>query len=223
MSLKTEQKKKRKSNFLYDFVRITGAIPTLLLMRPKIVYFGKGKISDIKRGLVCANHSSFLDPALILCAFWKRRLHFLATADLFQSPVKKFFFSRMNCIPVDKQNFSMDSLHSVCDELKGDKMVIIFPEGSVHAESNGEVGEFKNGAMLMSYLAEADLIPMYIFPVKKWYRRRVAVIGDPIRIREICPFPSMPAMDKAGDILRERILDLEKQYVEKYRNGRKEK
>ncbi len=212
MSLKKERKKKR-SNFLYDFVKITGAIPTLCWMRPKIVYGGKGKKPKFKGGLVCANHSSFVDPLLVQCAFWNRRLEFLATTDLFCSPMKRFFFSRMHCIPVDKQNFNMDSMHEVCDQLKDGKIVVVFPEGTVD-HNKEELIDFKSGALLMAYLADVEILPMYLAPIKKWYQRRVVLIGEPLRIRELCSFPSIQAIDEAGKTLREKVLALKNQYAE---------
>ncbi len=215
MSLKKEpkqKKKKRKSNFLYDFVKITGALPILLWLRPKTVYMGKGKKPKMKGGLVCANHTNLTDPILLLCAFWKRRPHFLATTELYSSKLKRFFFSRMHCIPVDKQNFNMDSLHLVCEELKEGKTVVIFPEGTV--DHNGdEIIEFKSGALLMAHLADVSIIPMYLVPAKKWYHRRVALLGEPIRIRELCPLPSMPAIEQAGERLRETVLQLKNDYI----------
>ncbi len=215
MSSKPEQKKKRNSNFLYDFVKITGALPTLIMLRPKTVYMGSGKKPKIKGGLICANHVSFMDPILVHCSFWNRRLHFLATTDLLRNSTLEFFFTRMHCIPVNQQNFSMDSMHAVSDVLKSGKLVVIFPEGHVNLENGEEVVAFKSGALLMAYLADTEIIPMYLVPRKKWYRRRVALMGEPFRIRDICKTPSIQSIDAAGEMLRERVLELKAQYEER--------
>ncbi len=196
---------------MYDFVKITGAIPTLCWMRPKVVYLGAGKKPKIKGGMVCANHASFTDPVLVQCAFWNRRLEFLATKELFDTKVKSFFFSRMHCIPVDKQNFNVDSMHEVCDKLKEGKLVVVFPEGTVDHDKE-ELIEFKSGALLMAYLADAEIIPTYIVPITKWYQRRVVLMGEPIRIRQLCAFPSVQAIEAAGETLRGKVMDLKNQY-----------
>ena len=94
MSLKDKEKKKKQGNFLYDFVKVTGAIPAMLWLRPKILYVGKKQ--RIKGGvLVAANHVTFTDPVALLCTLWYRRLHSIATKDLFSSKLKNFFFNKI--------------------------------------------------------------------------------------------------------------------------------
>ena len=74
-----KQKKKRRSNFLYDFVKVTGLIPTLILMRPKFFHpYGK---RYYKGGILAAcNHVDFLDPVVLLLTFWYRRVQALRGA-----------------------------------------------------------------------------------------------------------------------------------------------
>ena len=99
----TVKKKKRQSNFLYDFVRVTGFVPVYIWMRPKTIYATKRP--KIKGGfLIAANHIGFTDPVLVHFAFWRRRLNCIATKDLFQGKTKNAFFNKMNCIMVDKEN-----------------------------------------------------------------------------------------------------------------------
>ena len=65
--------KKRQGNFIYDFVKVTGAIPALCWMRPKTVYISKTAKKGVKGGvLIASNHISFTDPGLVHCVFWNR-------------------------------------------------------------------------------------------------------------------------------------------------------
>ncbi len=214
MNCKEERKpkKKRKSNFLYDFVKITGALPALIWMRPKVIYTGQGK-PDLKGTLVCVNHGSFTDPVLLHCAFWYKRLHFLATTDLFQTKAKKFFFTQMHCIPVDKGNFNLNSVHTVRDELQEGRTLVIFPEGTVNREGEDELLAFKSGAPFMAYMANAPILPVYVKPTKKWYHRRVVVVGEPIDVRSVCKGPSMQAINEAGEVVRNEIIKLRNEYT----------
>ncbi len=211
MNSKTEQtskKKKRESSFFYNFVKITGAIPALIWMRPKLIYKCDKKDIKLKSALICANHVDFCDAVMIYCIFWNRIVHMLATSDLYASPAKSFFFEHAKCIKVDKNNFSINGVHSVCDKLKSGKLVALFPEGRVNLHSEGAVEDFKDGAALMAYLGGAPIIPIYIKPSEKWYHRKTAVIGAPIDVRSICKNPSMPEIKRISQLLKEKICEL---------------
>ncbi len=216
--------KKRKNNFLYYFVKITGAIPSLLLLRPRVIYMGEGKKPSPKGAVICANHPNFTDPVLMQFPYPLKKINFLATDELFSSKLKSFFFSRMCCIPVDKQNISMDTVHLLCDKLKAGAPVVIFPEGTVGANEGDEPIGFKSGAALIAFKAGAPIIPMYIIPWDKWYKRRVILIGDPVDIRSMCKIPSIQAIDSAVNTVREKILALRCEYykskVKKHDKGK---
>ena len=214
------KKKKREGNFLYDFVRVTGALPTLLYMRIKTIRINKNVPKHVKGGvLIAANHISFLDPVIVHCAFWYRRLHCLATKDLYDTPTRAKFFNAMHCIMVDKDNVSVGMLHSVCDRLKENKAVVIFPEGSVNREE-GEVKTYKSGAILMAHLTKKPILPVCIIQRKHWYNRQVVVVGEPIDVNALCgKIPTMEEMEKASAYIREKELEL----LEFYQNRKNKK
>lgn len=211
----TVKKKKRQSNFLYDFVRVTGFVPVYIWMRPKTIYATKRP--KIKGGfLIAANHIGFTDPVLVHFAFWRRRLNCIATKDLFQGKTKNAFFNKMNCIMVDKENFNMRTFHTVCERLQEEKAVVVFPEGAVNHNPN-EMMSFKSGAILMAYKAKKPIVPMYIAPPKKWWNRRVCVVGEPLEINPDGKL--LPSMDEVKQInakLQEKEFELKSLYEEKY-------
>ena len=217
---KTEQKnnnvkgsaKKKDGNFLYDFVKITGALPILAYLRTKVICVGDTKPSKLKGGMmISSNHISFADPMILLTVFWNRRLYSLATQDLFSTKLKRFFFTRMHCIEVNKENFTMHSFHAVRDALKADKAVVIFPEGQVN--QTNEMLTFKSGAILMAHQSDKPILPVYIVKNDKWYHRQKVLVGDPINIREICgSIPSISDLKKASDLLQKKEIELMEYY-----------
>lgn len=204
--------KPSKSNFLYDFVKITGAPPMFIYMRPKILKTNKKQ--TYKGGfMVSANHFSFLDPILVHFALCKRRLYSLATKDIYDTKLKQFFFKQMHCIQVDKENFSIDSFHEVVRQLKKGKVVSIFPEGQVNFTSS-EILTFKTGVALMAHTANVPILPVYLAPQEKWYHRRVAVVGEFINVRDICgPRPTTESFNKVCEVLREKENELKDFYA----------
>lgn len=217
MSTKSNSNSKKPkigSNFVYDFVKLTGMIPTLILMRPKVIHVGKG--SKLKGGFMAsANHCSFFDPIVIQCIFWKRRIYSLATKDLYKNKVLTWFFNHTHCIQVDKQNFSLNSFHEVTKQLKRGKVVSIFPEGQVNFDPKDMLA-FKSGAILMAHKAKAPIVPVYLVPVDKWYHKRIALVGDPIDIREMCGImPTVDDLNRVGDYVQQKQQELKNFYYNK--------
>ncbi len=227
MNLKEKQKKKSsKSYFVYNFVKITGSIPILLWMRPKVINTGSRKLSEIGGMMLCVNHESMTDPVLVLSAFTRTKLIFLATKDLFTTKFKKFFFKQLHCITVDKDNVSMDIVHDVCDELKNNNTIVIFPEGQIDRTGKHNLLEFKSGVIFMASIAKAEILPAYLVPKKKWYNRRVVVVGEPVNVKELCgPFPNTQQMQEGSEALRDKVLELRDLYIrnEKVKANKKNK
>lgn len=209
--LKSRPKKKKRRpfcNFCYDFVKITGALPILLWMRPKLYYpFGKPKMKGAM--LVSANHRSMLDPIVVHTVFPWRRLNCLATKDLYCTKARARFFNQMHCIEVDKENFSLNSFHAVVSRLDEGKIVVIFPEGGLNRDREQTVHAFKAGAVLMAHRADAPILPLYLVKPQKWYQRYRIVVGQPFDVRRAAgQIPSMEALNAASAALRDKELEL---------------
>lgn len=197
-----------KFNFFYDFVKITGILPTLLALRPKRLYpYGR----NIPKGgvLISANHRSYLDPVIVHCAVMGRRLNCLATKDLYNRRIWKLFFPAMHCIQVDKKNFSMASFHQVVERLNDGKAVVIFPEGQINRDESTTVMAFKSGVMLMAHRSHAPILPVYIVKKQHWYERQHIVIGKPFDVCDMLDaFPSMDDLTRVSELLRQEELAL---------------
>ena len=170
--------------------------------------------------LVVSNHIGFVDVILVMTVFWRRRLHFLATSDLYRNKLLTMFWNKVHCIRVDKQNFSMRSFHTVADRLKAGQAVMIFPEGSVNFDGN-DLRAFKSGVVLMAHIGGAPIQPVYLVERKKWYHRSIAIVGDPIDLRAVVgERPSMVELNAANEYLHERELELERYYHEQIAKDR---
>ena len=208
-------RRRPEGNFWYDFVKVTGFLPTLLWIRPKVIRrSGKCPKGGV---LISSNHPTFLDPIILLASIRERRLHSMATTDLFSSRFKAFMFSRMHCIPVDKNNFSMTTFHEVVDRLKNGKAVVVFPEGQVNRDGGQEIRAFKSGVILMAHRANAPVLPVYIVRREKWYKPQYVITGEPFDVRAaIGLIPTMEQVDKVCEILREKELELKRYFEETY-------
>ncbi len=218
------KKQKAKDNifsfkyFLYDFIRFTGVVPMWLWLRPKTYYIGdKKKIKKIKSTLIMSNHTGLLDCILIHFAFIHRRIWFLALQELFNTKMKNWFFKKVNCIGINRENMNISSYNNMVEYLKKDKAVCIFPEGQIESSKN-EIQSFKLGITFISIMNKTPIIPVYIDRRKSFWHREKIVIGEPIYLHEYCSnIPTMPEIEKAGEILFEKEQELKQRYENNFR------
>lgn len=196
--------------FVMDFMRISGALPGLIWLRPKIRYASKAAKKRIRGGaLIISNHSSFVDPAFAMFAVWYRRQYFVCHKAFMDTKAGPFFHAAGCLIPIDADNFNIGSFRAITDSLKQGKAVVLFPEG--HVGSGEKMTEFKSGMVLISMQSKRPIVPIYLKPRAHWYSRLKAVIGEPVDITKM--YSGMPAFSKIEEItklLREREEELER-------------
>jgi len=216
LNSESSSKKKSKSrpgNFLYDFVKITGAVPVWLMSRPKLYRINKTKPPK-GAFMIIANHPTPFDPITLLLTFPTRRLHNLATQELFKTKLGAWFFTRIHIMPVDKEHFNPAVFRDVQERLAEGHPVTIYPEGRLTTNDGGEIQAFKSGAVLMAYKAGVPIVPVYIHKKDKWYQRQRVVIGEPINVCELVgKVPTRTALEEANKVIRERELSLKSYFV----------
>lgn len=230
MSLKDKQKKDKKDKkkkplfslrfLLYDFVKITGAIPAYIWIKPRVTYESDIAKKGVKDGaIIISNHTGVTDPVKLHCAFWYRRFYLLAFKELFERKLSRFFFSHMLCLPVDRENFNMNTFNAVEDVTKKGYYVGIYPEGRILHEE-GTVGDFKGGAVMMALRSGVPIIPVYCTPYKKFFSFNDIIIGEPIDVKALCgQFPSLEKLEEVSNFVREKELHL----IDIYNDRRKKK
>ncbi|MBR2444854.1 MAG: 1-acyl-sn-glycerol-3-phosphate acyltransferase [Clostridia bacterium] len=197
--------------FIYDFVKITGFIPMWLIMRPKIIRLGEKK--RFKGALIISNHIGAMDCVRIQFAFPFRRRWILAMKEVFEKPLSAFFFKNVNCIPVDRENVTIDTYHNVSDVLTSDKLLVLFPEGKINQDEKAEVQKFKGGAALFAIMNKVPVIPVYIVKKTKWYQREKMIVGEPIFLEDVCGgIPTLKDVNKVSEYLHDKEQELEAYY-----------
>lgn len=113
--------------------------------------------------LIIANHpNSFLD-ALIIGAYYKRNLYFLARGDAFKNPLYRFILASFNMIPIyrlsegkDLLYLNEDAFNKSIDLLKKGNGLLIFIEGI--CVNQHELQPFKKGtARIVEAVQKLDI------------------------------------------------------------------
>lgn len=171
--------------FFYDFFKWTTAIFAAIDLRFKTIFIDKktGKKIFNGRYLISCNHSSFEDPVILSATFWRRRVFFVSTSELFNTKFKNFFFRAIGCIEVNKKNVSMKTFKDVCNTMDRGHIVAVFPEGTVDVNSK-EHETFKSGIVMMALMSKSDIIPTYILRRKNRFKRQVVYVGEKIVVKD---------------------------------------
>ena len=148
----------------------------------KIEYSGKENIPP-GAAIVCANHTSNLDPFFAALAFGKHdQLHLVGKEKLFKIPVMSVFLPAMGMISVNREISDLETVKSILGYLKKDEKIGIFPEGT-RVKNNEEVSA-KGAALKIAERAQVPIVPVFIPDKKPLFRSIAIVIGTPYYIEK---------------------------------------
>lgn len=109
--------------------------------------------------ILAVNHNSaFMDPILIATTT-NRNYHFLARGEAFNSAFSRFFYSKLNMLPVYRPETTPDDVHKnkyvfkqCFEHLTNRKAIMIFPEG--FSKTERRIREIKSGLARIALGAE---------------------------------------------------------------------
>ena len=139
--------------------------------------------------LLCINHPNNFIDSLVVGAAVRRKVHYLATAGLFENPLVARFLLAAGAIPVwrkqdERTHASTDKnaeTFAACTAaFERGALIAIYPEGTTHAEAR--VQRLKTGAARIALAWEAAhprtlaMVPVGLtFEARKSFRARVLV------------------------------------------------
>jgi glycerol-3-phosphate O-acyltransferase/dihydroxyacetone phosphate acyltransferase len=145
------------------------------------VYYRKMVISGVdnlpKTGpviLACNHPNSFLDALFVGAATHRKRIHFLARSDVFNTPFKAWILAQLSLLPVyrlqeglenlDKNRDTFRACHDILDK---DGIVLIFSEGLCIQEMR--LRPLKKGTARIAFDYSREGKPLNIVPVSLNY------------------------------------------------------
>ncbi len=125
--------------------------------------------------IVCCNHISTLDPPLLGTPL-KRKIHYMAKAELFRFPGLAWLLLQLGAFPVKRGGVSKDAIKRSLELLKDGKVIGVFPEGTRNRPD--EPG--KKGAASLALKSGATVIPAAIIGRYSLFRTIRIIYGKPI-------------------------------------------
>lgn len=156
--------------------------------------------------VLCGNHTSLLDPPL-LGAPLKRKVHFMAKAELFDIPILGSIISKLGAFPVKRGGVSRESIRIAVQLLRDGNMMGVFPEGS----RNNAGGMGKKGAASLALKSGAAVVPVAIIGTYSLFRRMTIVYGKPLDLSEFAGANS-EELEQATEAIMKEIRRLHTAY-----------
>ena len=160
--------------------------------------------------VICGNHTTLGDPLYVVCAMGrKRQTHVMAKAEIIKWPVVGFLLKKAGIIGVNRGKSDMGAVKECLRALKNGEKLLMFPEGT--RVKDGESAEAHTGAAMFATRTGTPLVPVYIQPKKRRFRKTTVVFGSPYYPEFEGRKPSAEDYQRIADDLLDRVKALEEQ------------
>lgn len=134
------------------------------------------EIPKDQRLIVCANHQSIRDVFALACAY-PGKLHFVGKEELGRNKLLNWVFRKLGVVFIDREAYDIDAIRKILANLKEDKQIGIFPEGTRVKEINPQ--NMKSGVGLLAIRGKSDVLVASIISEYK-FRKPLIVQFHPI-------------------------------------------
>lgn len=125
-------------------------------------------------GVILAGTHTHIFDCLLLISIPNRIPHFLVKKELYKSKIGAWFFGNSGTIPVDRSKKNPDAMKNAKDCLYNNKVIAIFPEGTINKSKNNLL-PFKYGATKLSIDTKSAIVPFVISGKYKFFRKSVSI------------------------------------------------
>lgn len=199
-------------NFTVGFVKVTGAIPTGIFLKPRVFLEEEAKRSIPKPGILVSNHQHLLDFVLYLLIFPFQTIRFPMAEVLFnKGKLFSHFLYCMGGIRVDRDAKTFDFISDCIEVLDKGGRLGIFPQGRLPV--NGNPFPFTVSTAVIATHAEAPIVPVYTDGSYGITKRAKVMIGKPFYLSE----HAQPGLSEEAQlqhltaVLEEKVYDLGRQ------------
>lgn len=160
-----------------------------------------------KKTLLVGNHISGWDP--LMYTLWsKTPISFVYKAEFRKSAFLRWIFDGLDFIPVHRGQVDLNATKGIIRQLKQEKIVGLFPEGTRNPNVDC-LQKFHTGAAMFAIKSQAPLRPFYIWEKTKIFRRNYIIVGEEFTLEEFygtnC---SKEDLERATEIIKQHVDDL---------------
>lgn len=178
--------------------------------------------------LICPNHQSFLDPAMLVATLpypVLRRVFYVGTSEIFGSGPLRYLARSLKLIPVDPDSNLVPAMRAGAFGLRHGKILVLYPEGERSIDGSPKV--FKKGAAILATHLRVPIVPVALegfyeaWPrgkgFQKFTRLKIAY-GKPIPPPDNVENPEA-MYDKLTAELKDRVMQMWLELHDAYRSA----
>lgn len=151
--------------------------------------------------VLVANHVSYWDPVVVICAF-KRKVYFMAKAELFKIPVVGYVVGISGAFPVRRDRTDRNAIRTALRLLEEGEVVGVFPEGT--RSHSGEMLKPHLGAAMLALKTGAPVLPVAVSGTRGFWGKIRVRVGRPIPV-ESFKTGSRGDLESLSDLAMSRI------------------
>ena len=146
--------------------------------------FGNRKYKLTGNTIIIANHYSNFDPFFIYLYYFKYHIRFVTIIDVKKKILPRFIAWLFDCFYVTYDGINLSFMKKAIKHLKNNGILCIFPEGEINPTKYGFF-EFYESYIRLAKKCDSSILPLYIYPVLKPFKKSKLYIGDIILTDEI--------------------------------------
>ncbi len=172
---------KKKSKSFYAF--LIPWLGPLIRFFQRIEAHGLENIDTSKGYVICSNHIAAKD-VIMIGAVYPTPINFVAKKELFSVPILGRLIRSLGAIKLDRCGSDVAAIKTSVKLASIGYNVAIFPQGHRYPGEDPSKTPIKNGAGMIAYKAECDVLPVFIKVKKNKYAflRKIDIyFGKPIK------------------------------------------
>ena len=134
--------------------------------------------------IIIANHYSNYDPFFIYLYFFKYHINFVTIIDVKKKIFTRFITWLFDCLYVNYHGINLSFFKESIKILKNNGIICIFPEGEINPSKYGFF-EFYESYLHIAKKANSSILPIYIYPELKFFKKSTLYIGENITVEEL--------------------------------------
>lgn len=176
-----------KKNSKSTYMKLHAWLAPLIRFFQRIEPVGLENIQTDRGYVICSNHIAAKD-VIMIGAVYPKQIRFIAKKELFSVPVLGWLIKKLGAVKLDRGGGDVAAIKTSVNLAKAGLNIAIFPQGHRYPGVDPSTTPIKNGAGLISYKSESDVLPVFIKVKDNKYRflRKIQIIfGKPIEYSEL--------------------------------------
>ena len=175
-------KKNKKSLYM----KLYPWLAPLIRFFQRIEGVGLENIPENKNFVICSNHIAAKD-VIMIGSVYPTEIRFVAKKELFSVPILGWLVKKLGAVKLDRGGSDVAAIKTTVNLAKAGYNVAIFPQGHRCPGVDPSTTPTKNGAAMIAYKSESDVLPVFIKVKNNKYAflRKIQIIfGKPITYSE---------------------------------------